>query len=81
MCGRYLLLSPAEAMRQLFQLLGGLPNFPARYNVAPTDPMPVVRLNAEMRRELALLRWAVFWHFLDVVWIFIFSFVFLGGLL
>ncbi len=59
MCGRYLLLSPAEAMRQLFQLLGGLPNFPPRYNVAPTDPMPVVRLNAEMRRELALLRWGL----------------------
>ena len=35
----------------------------------------------DRRWKLALLRWAVFWHFLDVVWIFIFSFVFLGGLL
>ena len=35
----------------------------------------------DLRWKLALLRWAVFWHFLDVVWIFIFSFVFLGGLL
>ncbi|MEM0967176.1 MAG: cytochrome c oxidase subunit 3 [Verrucomicrobiota bacterium] len=31
--------------------------------------------------KLTILRWAVFWHFLDVVWIAIFSFVFLGGLI
>lgn len=31
--------------------------------------------------KLALLRWAIFWHFLDVIWIAIFSFVFLGGLI
>lgn len=31
--------------------------------------------------KLAMLRWAVFWHFLDIVWVAIFSFVFLGGLL
>jgi putative SOS response-associated peptidase YedK len=59
MCGRYLLLSPAEAMRRLFGLLGASPNFPARYNVAPTDMMPVVRLNAARERELALLRWGL----------------------
>jgi cytochrome o ubiquinol oxidase subunit 3 len=35
----------------------------------------------DLRWKLALLRWSVFWHFLDVVWIAIFSFVFLGGLL
>jgi cytochrome o ubiquinol oxidase subunit 3 len=35
----------------------------------------------DLRWKLTLLRWAVFWHFLDVVWIAIFSFVFLGGLL
>ncbi len=34
----------------------------------------------DRRWKLAILRWAVFWHFLDVVWIGIFSFVFLGGL-
>jgi putative SOS response-associated peptidase YedK len=59
MCGRYLLLSPAEAIRQLFALLGAPPNFPARYNVAPTDTMPVVRMNAVRERELALLRWGL----------------------
>lgn len=30
--------------------------------------------------KLALLRWGVFWHFLDLVWVGIFSVVFLGGL-
>jgi cytochrome o ubiquinol oxidase subunit 3 len=35
----------------------------------------------DLRWKLTLLRWSVFWHFLDVVWIAIFSFVFLGGLL
>ena len=59
MCGRYLLLSPAEAMRSLFGLMGASPNFPGRYNVAPTDMMPVVRLNAALERELALLRWGL----------------------
>lgn len=59
MCGRYLLLSPAEAMRRLFEFEGSLPNFPARYNVAPTDSMPVVRLDSQGRRELVLLRWGL----------------------
>jgi len=59
MCGRYLLLSPAEAMRRLFSLSGLLPNFPARFNVAPTDTMPVVRAAAGEERELALLRWGL----------------------
>ena len=59
MCGRYLLLSPAEAMQRFFGLPGASPNFPPRYNVAPTDMMPVVRLNAALERELALLRWGL----------------------
>ncbi len=35
----------------------------------------------DRRWKLALMRWAIFWHFLDVIWIGIFSFVFLGGLI
>jgi len=35
----------------------------------------------DRRWKLAILRWAIFWHFLDVVWIAIFTFVFLGGLI
>ena len=43
MCGRYVIISTPEAIRALFGY-GELPNFPARYNVAPTQPVPIVRL-------------------------------------
>ena len=41
MCGRYALTSPPEAIRQLFGY-AETPNFPPRYNIAPTQPIPVV---------------------------------------
>ena len=34
------------------------PNFPPRYNVAPTQPVPIVRM-VEGRREFALVRWGL----------------------
>src|ERR1700727_1551330 len=43
MCGRYLITSSPEAMRNLFRYAEE-PDFPPRYNVAPTQPVPVVRL-------------------------------------
>jgi putative SOS response-associated peptidase YedK len=57
MCGRYLITTTPEAMRALFRYLEQ-PNFPARYNVAPTQPVPIVRL-AEGRRQFALMRWGL----------------------
>jgi putative SOS response-associated peptidase YedK len=57
MCGRYTLVSNPEAIRALFRY-GGQPNFPARYNISPTQPIAVVRL-FEGRREFALLRWGL----------------------
>jgi putative SOS response-associated peptidase YedK len=57
MCGRYLITSSPEAVRRLFGY-PEQPNFPARYNVAPTQPIPVVRLN-EGKRQFALLRWGL----------------------
>ena len=57
MCGRYLITSNPEAMRRLFQYLEQ-PNFPARYNIAPTQPMPIVRI-AEGERHFALVRWGL----------------------
>jgi putative SOS response-associated peptidase YedK len=58
MCGRYLLISPVEAMRRFFDV-GGLLNLPPRYNIAPTQDAPVVRLDKEGRRELILMRWGL----------------------
>jgi putative SOS response-associated peptidase YedK len=55
MCGRYVITSPPDAIRALFGY-GERPNFPPRYNVAPTQPVPIVRL-ADGKRTFALMRW------------------------
>src|SRR5215813_5305497 len=57
MCGRYLITSAPEAFRRLFGY-PEQPNFPPRYNVAPTQPIPVVRVMEE-RRQFALVRWGL----------------------
>lgn len=35
------------------------PDFPLRFNVAPTQEVPIVRKNAEGHREVALARWGL----------------------
>jgi putative SOS response-associated peptidase YedK len=55
MCARYVITSPAEAIRALFGY-ADRPNFPPRYNVAPTQPIPIVYLERG-RRVFALARW------------------------
>lgn len=57
MCGRYVITSSPEAFRTLFRY-PEQPNFPPRYNVAPTQPIPVVRLN-EGARQFTLMRWGL----------------------
>lgn len=57
MCGRYTITSPPEAMRDLFAFAEQA-NFPARYNVAPTQPVPIVRLEGG-RRHFVLVRWGL----------------------
>jgi putative SOS response-associated peptidase YedK len=57
MCGRYVIFSTPEAIRALFRY-GEQPNFPPRYNVAPTQPIPVVRL-LDGKRSFALMRWGL----------------------
>jgi putative SOS response-associated peptidase YedK len=57
MCGRYCISTAPEAIRRLFRY-PQQPNFPPRYNVAPTQPVPIVRVvNGE--REFALVRWGL----------------------
>jgi putative SOS response-associated peptidase YedK len=57
MCGRYTITSAPEAIRALFRY-PEQPNFPPRYNVAPTQPIPIVRL-VEGKRQFALVRWGL----------------------
>ena len=65
MCGRYDNLIAREAYQTLFKA-ARLPqwNFPPRYNVAPTDQIPIVRVDPrDGTRELVLARWGLipFW--------------------
>jgi putative SOS response-associated peptidase YedK len=55
MCGRYLITSSPEAIRALFRYREE-PVFPPRYNLAPTQPVPIVHLDNGVR-SLALVRW------------------------
>ena len=57
MCGRYVITSPPDAVRALFGY-AEQPNFPPRYNVAPTQPIPLVRLD-DGKRSFALMRWGL----------------------
>jgi putative SOS response-associated peptidase YedK len=60
MCGRYAITLPPEAMRLFFRYVEQ-PNFPPRYNVAPTQPVPIVRgqfdQNRAITRHFVLARW------------------------
>ena len=58
MCGRHKLTSPPEALRQIFGAMGS-PNFPARYNICPTDQAPVVYRSDVGSRKLELMRWGL----------------------
>ena len=58
MCSRYSFTSPAEAVRQFFDLMGPLgTNLAPQPDIRPTDRAPIVRLNAAGERELVALRW------------------------
>ena len=57
MCGRYVIISTPEAIRAMFGY-AEQPNFPPRYNVAPTQPIPIVRL-VDGKRSFALMRWGL----------------------
>ncbi len=58
MCGRYFITTPPQAIRALFAY-DDQPNFPPRHNVAPTQPVPVVRTGEDGRRRFALVRWGL----------------------
>jgi len=65
MCGRYDNIIAREAYKALFRA-ERLPasNFPPRYNVAPTDKVPIIRVDPrDGVRELVMARWGLvlFW--------------------
>jgi len=63
MCGRFLNKLPAAEIARLFGTKNALPNYPERYNIAPTDPVLVVRFNHKTgERSLDALRWGLVPH-------------------
>lgn len=58
MCSRYSLTSPHEAVRTYFGYANAH-TFPPRYNIAPTQPVAIVRLSEVRAREIALVRWGL----------------------
>jgi len=57
MCGRFVITSAPAAIREAFGY-ADQPNFPARYNIAPTQPIPVVIVENGVRR-FRLMRWGL----------------------
>ena len=55
MCGRFVITSPPDALRQMFGY-EEQPNFPPRHNIAPTQPIPVV-ISDHGKRHFRLMRW------------------------
>ncbi|MHA2068773.1 MAG: SOS response-associated peptidase, partial [Candidatus Thorarchaeota archaeon] len=62
MCGRYTLFTLPEVLGNLF-LVAEVTTWQPRYNIAPTQQVPVVRLTSEGKREMVTLRWGLipFW--------------------
>jgi putative SOS response-associated peptidase YedK len=62
MCGRYTLTIDAAVLADFFAI-GEVPVLVPRYNIAPTQAVPVVRIDAEGRRLWSEVRWGLipFW--------------------
>jgi putative SOS response-associated peptidase YedK len=58
MCGRFVIDLSPELVATFFGL-AATPDLPRRYNVAPTQPVPVIRQGPDGSRQLALLRWGL----------------------
>ena len=58
MCGRYELSSHPEVLALAFGLAHP-PEIRPRYNIAPMQQVPIVRLNAAGTRELTQVRWGL----------------------
>jgi putative SOS response-associated peptidase YedK len=58
MCGRFTLQIPPEQLAEIFGLLD-IPVFPARYNIAPSQNVAVIRQTADGQKRLDFLHWGL----------------------
>jgi putative SOS response-associated peptidase YedK len=57
-CGRYRLSRRKQIIEEHFDSISGEEDWIPRYNVAPTQPVPIIRQHPkEPRREMSLVRW------------------------
>ncbi len=60
MCGRYRLSRRKQVVEEYFDAVSGEEEWNPRYNMAPTQSIPVIRQNPkEPIRELSLVRWGL----------------------
>jgi putative SOS response-associated peptidase YedK len=60
MCGRYKLSRRKQIIEEYFDSVSGEEDWTPRFNIAPTQPVPVIRQNPkEPVRELSLMRWGL----------------------
>ena len=60
MCGRYRLSRRKQIIEEHFDVVSGEEDWSPRYNIAPTQPIPVIRQHLkEPIRELSLMRWGL----------------------
>jgi putative SOS response-associated peptidase YedK len=60
MCGRYRLSRRKQLVEEYFDTESDESEWAPRYNIAPSQPVPVIRQNPkEPRRELSLMRWGL----------------------
>jgi putative SOS response-associated peptidase YedK len=60
MCGRYKLSRRKQLVEEYFDTDSGMEDWVPRYNIAPTQPVPVIRQNPkEPVRELSMMHWGL----------------------
>jgi len=60
MCGRYRLSRRKQIIEEHFDTVSGTEDWNPRYNIAPTQPVPIIRRHPkEPIRELSLFRWGL----------------------
>jgi len=58
MCSRFTLISKPELVASCFGL-AEIDDFPPRYNIAPTQPVGIIRMGYHHQHEFALVRWGL----------------------
>jgi putative SOS response-associated peptidase YedK len=60
MCGRYVLAEPLDLLQRMFRYSSSeIRQLPARYNIAPTTKIPVIRCRSTGERKLEEMRWGL----------------------